>query len=453
MKRHQQNMGKAAFMIVMGIFLTACGNQESNAESQTIENTSVKKEAQAERPAEPVYQDGDERHEAWREKRNQMPEEFKTAYKGFTAKTAAELFHESDENIVYSPVSLYYSLALAASGASGDTQSELLSILEYEDADRLAEDCRLSFEALYHVPNEENNKPNEWGEYAQEGRYTLKLANSLWADDDLNMKTEFVENGAKNFYADLFSGDLQSEEMQKAKAAWVKEQTNGVIEPAVWPETQEHVLSIINTVYFYDEWITRFNKEKTKEDVFTCENEEKVTCQFMNMEMSSHGFWRGEDYTASSISLKNGSMTFYLPNEGVNVHELAENAEKLNELLNGEHEYCSGEVIWKIPKFSYGSSLSMKDALKVLGVQAAFEEGADFSGISDKSPFISNVKQDAHIGIDEDGVEGAAFTEIMYAGASLPTDRAEMILDRPFLYVVENSGTVVFLGICENPAE
>ena len=28
-----------------------------------------------------------------------------------------------------------------------------------------------------------------------------------------------------------------------------------------------------------------------------------------------------------------------------------------------------------------------------------------------------------------------------------------MILDRPFLYAVENNGQIVFVGICENPTQ
>ena len=113
-----------------------------------------------------------------------------------------------------------------------------------------------------------------------------------------------------------------------------------------------------------------------------------------------------------------------------------------------------GEVVWKIPKFSYGSSTKMEDMLKELGMQAAFEENADFSGISDSRPiWLSSVSQEAHIGIDENGVEAAAYTELSWAGAALPTERADMILDRPFLYVIKNRGMVIFVGICENPAE
>ena len=98
------------------------------------------------------------------------------------------------------------------------------------------------------------------------------------------------------------------------------------------------------------------------------------------------------------------------------------------------------------------SDLELAEILSALGMNDAFTGEADFSGISDQEPlFISNIRQNAHLGIDEEGVEGAAYTEIMYAGAALPKDEAEMILDRPFLYAIENNGQIVFIGICENP--
>ena len=304
------------------------------------------------------------------------------------------------------------------------------------------------------MPNEKNNKPGEGGEYPSGSRYTLTLANSLWADTSVPLKKEFVSRAAEYFYADIFTGDLHSGQTAEAMADWVKERTNGLIAPPADAVGAETVLSLKNTMYFYDEWLDRFDKEKTKVDTFTCADGTEVTCDFMNRTMASHGFRRGENYTMSSLSLKNGAVEFYLPDVGTNVHELVKDSETLRRVTEGTEGSGMGEVVWKIPKFSYGSSTKMEDMLKELGMQAAFEENADFSGISDSRPiWLSAVSQEAHIGIDENGVEAAAYTELSWAGAALPTERADMILDRPFLYVIKNRGMVIFVGICENPAE
>ena len=74
-------------------------------------------------------------------------------------------------------------------------------------------------------------------------------------------------------------------------------------------------------------------------------------------------------------------------------------------------------------------------------------------GISHEVCWIDSVIQEAHIGIDENGIEAASFTQMDWAGAALPSGRAEMILDRPFLYVVQEKGCPLFIGICENPAD
>ena len=97
--------------------------------------------------------------------------------------------------------------------------------------------------------------------------------------------------------------------------------------------------------------------------------------------------------------------------------------------------------------------------MKQLGIEHIFDEQtADFERISLEKPlYLSNIMQETHIGIDEQGVEGAAYTMIAAAGATaMLTDEtyAEMILDRPFLYGIldRESGAWLFLGVCSNPA-
>ena len=410
--------------------------------------------AAASYPEEPVFKNTDEEWEYSRARRTALTDPFCRAYENFAINTAAELFKGTDENQVYCPLSLYYALALAADGAAGETQEEMLQMLGFSDCESLAEECKNSFEALYHVPNEENMKPNEWGEYSQSSLYQLRIANSVWADDSIAVKTSFADRGAEYFYADIFQTDLQAEETGALRSQWVKERTNGLITPGEEPADDLSLLAIMNTVYFYDEWINRFDVEKTKQDRFFCADGTEAICNFMNMEMGSHGFRKGENYTESSLSLKNGTMTFYLPDEDVSVGEMVKDAETLEHILNSEMDFQSGQVIWKVPKFTYGSHMNLSDMLKAVGMEQAFSEQADFSNMSDDSTmFISSVIQDANLGIDENGVEGAAYTEIQYAGAAMPTGRAEMILNRPFLFTVKNNGILLFVGICQNPAE
>ncbi|MCI8505990.1 MAG: serpin family protein [Lachnospiraceae bacterium] len=157
---------------------------------------------------------------------NPVEDSFTEGLVAFSYKTASALLSEREENVNYSPLSLYYALALAATGAGGETQEELLALLNASDTDTLADQCGNFFRISY--------QNNEIG--------IRKIANSLWMDADASWKQKFIEGAAENFYSSVFSGDLGSEMTAKAMSSWIAEQTNGGLTPALAPN-EEAVLT------------------------------------------------------------------------------------------------------------------------------------------------------------------------------------------------------------------
>ena len=371
---------------------------------------------------------------------NPVDDSFIAAINDFSYKTGHLVLSDGGKNINYSPISLYYALSIAASGAKSETEAELLALLGIDDTQELSDQCGNLYRILY--------RDNEIGK--------LKIANSIWMDDDMKgeailFKDEFVKNSAENFYASSFSVDFASEETGKAMADWISTNTKGTLSPAI--ETNpEQILTILNTVYFYDQWINRFDKNKTAEDAFYLSNGSEVKSDFMNQTFVSARFTKGKGFTRAGLSLKNaGQMVFILPDQGVSAYDLITSPEQMKEIFEGGESY-NGEVVWKIPKFSFSSKLSMTDVLKNLGVSSAFTTDADFTGITDHMAYITGVLQETHIAIDEDGVEASAFTQIDYAGSAMPEGRAEMILNRPFIYgIIAQNRSLLFVGVCENP--
>jgi serpin B len=393
----------------------------------------------------PVYPEGIafENTEARRELRDANPvyEETVSAVNQFSYNTAAQVMTGSGANACFSPLSLYYALALAATGAEGPTQDELLALLGAGDITELSEQCGNLYRLLY-ADNEISR---------------LKIANSLWLDNEMDgqaisFKDSFIENATEHFYASIFSVDFADESAGKAMGQWISDNTNGTLDPEFDTDAQQ-IMSILDTVYFYDQWIDRFDVDKTEEDTFYLENGDETVCDFMNRTYVSHGFSKGDGYIRSSLGLKaSGSMVFILPDKGVAVADLLSSPEKLEEIFTqGEGE--NGKVIWSVPKFGCGTSFDLADTLKALGVASAFSlESADFSAMTDTPAYISGVKQETHISIDENGVEASAFTKIDYAGSAMPEDQAEMILNRPFIYgITAGNGTLLFVGVCMNP--
>lgn len=367
---------------------------------------------------------------------NPVSEDFTEAIRNFSYETASSLLSRSRDNLNYSPLSLYYALALTASGAGGETQEELLSLLGMDNAEDLSLQCGNLYRLLY--------LENEIG--------SQKIASSLWMDDSIRLKQGFLENAARNFYAESFSMDLQAQETAEAMAHWIAGQTEGTLTPSFTPDSQS-VLSILNTVYFHDEWVTRFSESRTEPDSFYLADGSSVSCDFMNQTFGSASFSVGNGFTRASLGLKNGGrMIFILPDETISPQELAATPERLQEAFEGGEDY-SGEVVWQIPKFRFSSAMNLNEMLQAAGIDSAFGGDADFSEITDYDIWISGITQETCIGIDEKGVEASAFTKIDYAGAAMPEGRAEMILNRPFLYgIVSSEGSLLFAGIFETPA-
>jgi len=86
---------------------------------------------------------------------------------------------------------------------------------------------------------------------------------------------------------------------------------------------------------FFDGWLDKFEKENTREDSFKKADGENVVCEFMNRTMGSHGFRKGKNFTMFSMTLKNGTVEFYLPDEGVDAHGFFEDPNTLYEVMEG----------------------------------------------------------------------------------------------------------------------
>lgn len=371
--------------------------------------------------------------------KNQLDEKFKQSLNQFSFTSTSKILGGSNKNISYSPTSLYIALSMAGIGSKNTTQNEIFSALGIsgKDVDYVSNQNSKLLKLLY--------CDNEIGK--------LKIANSIWLQKNMPFNKSFEDNVVNKFYAYLFNVNFDSKNTSKLMSSWISKNTNGNLSPDINIDKKQ-IMAILNTIYYKDEWIDRFDKNKTKADTFHLSNGSKIQCDFMNMTYSSHGFRKGSGYTTSSLDLKNGgSMVFILPDEGVSVESLIATPEKVAGLFNNQGS-TFGKVIFQVPKFSYGNSLNLNDALESIGIKTAFKNNADFSGITNKKTFISKISQQTHIAVDEEGVEAAAFTKIDYMGSALPkSEVAKMILNRPFIFAIKSNDTILFIGIVHNPAE
>jgi serpin B len=114
------------------------------------------------------------------------------------------------------------------------------------------------------------------------------------------------------------------------------------------------------------------------------------------------------------------------------------------------------QVTLSLPKFQLQpDAVSLRDRLKGLGMTDAFEpERADLTGVTTSVPlYITDVVHKAFVSVDEKGTEAAAATAVIGGTTSIPTKRATVVVDRPFVFAISDdaTGTILFLGRAAHP--
>ncbi len=417
------------------LFAAGCGSNTLNSAGCAASMGGKQNDTSAvQKAATPDYpQPGDKREPSYGSK-------LQSALAGFSSRTASALLGNGQENAAYSPISLYMALALSASGAAGETLDEIYSLLGLAGIGKseVAKGVNALFTDLY--------SEEEYGH--------LLLYNSLWLSSDFSFKQSFLTGAADDYFAEIYTVDPSKELNTDPISDWVGEKTGGKLERAP-SEFGESVMSLVSVVNFYGEWTNQFSKDRNTVADFYLADGTKVDAEYMNSGAMGD-FYRSDGWTLASLQCKNSaSMVFILPDEGVDINALFADEGKVSKMFapSDYFESLYGEIEWAIPKFDIVSNLSLKETLIDLGMQSAFKQDADFSETSASKPlFLSDAKQASRVTVDENGVSATSYTELNYAGSAMPQDKAAMVLNRPFAFVINYRGVTLFAGIVNDPS-
>lgn len=398
--------------------------------------------AGAKYPQSIAYDDYEARSERWTS--NQVTAETTYAMNAFSYRTAAAILRGQETSGCYSPLSLYHTLSILASGADGETRNQLLSLLGVSDVETLSEENG----KLYRV-NYTDNDVN-----------ILKIANALWLDETAEDGTpvtydqDWVLSVAADYYADVYTAEFSGEDTEKAMGAWIAEQTGGMLQPSL-DLSDSTVMALVNTLWYKSQWTEQFQEKNNTTDSFTTAAGQTVTTEFMHRTDASGSYVQADGYLKSYLRMDQGKMIIVLPEEGTDIDTLL-TEEALWEIFENA-DYQSAQVVWSVPKFETNTSYDLIRPLQQLGVTDAFDLiSANFSNMTtDSLPlYLGLLRQDTHIALSENGVEAAAFSLAgMEAGVSEPDETIiEMNLNRPFLYLItSNDGSTLFIGVVRDP--
>ena len=166
--------------------------------------------------------------------------------------------------------------------------------------------------------------------------------------------------------------------------------------------------------------------------------------------------YKGENFLAVFLRLEGeGSMVLVLPAEGKNPDDCLEDPGFLPLLLSGQGESFFAEISLSMPRFAIKERVDLLEALQHFGLTDCLDPAtADFSPLTKESGvFVGSAEHAAAVSADEEGVTGAAYTDLMLCGASMPVDyeKVDFRLDRPFVFaVVGGDQSLLFAGTVQD---
>lgn len=358
------------------------------------------------------------------------------------------------ENLICSPLSLQYALAMTANGASGETLQEIIDFLGYgaEGVDALNEYCRILLEQLP----------------AMDLDVKLKVIDAILVNDRFQLLPSFKKTVEEYYYAAVEDMDFSDSERVAGRINdWASRSTEGFIDKVIDAgEISPQAASfLMNALYFKanwagSEWGPMFPEYATVDDDFTLADGKKKTVRMMqNVRYHQYAERDGFKVLALPYADEKFNMYILLPDK----NDLDGLLDKLQAIswdgILGSLKR-DAEVYVKLPKFDIENKHNLNDALQALGVNKAFQEGvAEFDRMfvpksKNECFWIGKVIQKAKISVAEWGTEAAAVTIVEMEGTAAPGPEEEpkkvyFYADHPFVFAIgeATSGTILFEGV------
>ncbi|HRW97669.1 MAG TPA: serpin family protein [Bacteroidales bacterium] len=342
-------------------------------------------------------------------------------------------------NMMLSPLSAATALTMLLNGCEGATYDQIQQMLGFTDLTitEINDAYKSLLSQLLSVDPE----------------ITLTLANALFYHSAFMVKQPFLYTLEEDFSATVKSIDFSQPSALEAINAWADDKTNGKIPKVLDELSPSTVMILMNALYFMGNWTYRFDKELTVTAPFYTDNGNIMEVSMMQNTLSLKTF-SAEDFSAVELPYgrTNFSMIVILPDgqPGEFVANLNENIwEEMTAYFDNTD--ASVEIIFSMPKFKFAYEKSLKDQLIALGMTDAFDEiQADLGGISNEDIFVSFVKQNTFIDVNEEGTEAAAVTTIGFEITSAPVS---FTVNRPFVFAIRErtSNALLFIGKVMTP--
>ena len=365
---------------------------------------------------------------------------------GFAFGLLKELAKEQPaRNVFISPYSISTVLQMVCNGAAGSTREEMARVLGTSGLEAAA------LNQAY--------KDLDTSVRSAQANVALNIANAIWYSAGIEVKPAFASLNKEFYGATMDALDFTDPRTGGIVNAWAEKNTSGRIKNIVAGPASR-----------------RYQDASRQRDLFQGELGAEVRRQGNQSARLPSDRGRPEASPddaarAASSSIRRetaarrcgchtragvwGCMSF-CPSPAPSVDKLLAslNDQSWQDQLLRQMRSRKGSVVLPRFKLEYGAEL--KQPLQAMGMSLPFSRGADFSGMSASPLYLSAVKHKSFVEVNEEGTEAAAATVgIMSLAMARPVAPPfEMVVDRPFLFVIADNVTraILFMGVVFEPA-
>lgn len=345
------------------------------------------------------------------------------------------------EHFVISPHALAGALAMTHAAASGPTAAQIATTLRVSDEE---DDLQQRFQRLNDLLRgraKPATKDHKRG-------FNLLVSHGVWLGPDVSAQPDFQRVATTHHFATIESHDLGSKSAVAAINTHYTDVTSNKMTGKVLDAPLKGAeLVLTHTAQFDAPWTLPFERALSKPTSFAGPDG-AMNVQMMSGRMRT-GYFDGDGFQLVELPYSDGRVSAWvvLPDEGNEGLDGTIAPDFFDWMISNARQR---EVAVQLPRFEVVSRHDLKGSLATMGMPAAFEENAEFTGFGG-GPKLTTIVQVARLKVDEDGSDALAATRgsITGAGGELP----KFVASRPFMVVVRDnpSGAIVMMARIAKP--
>ncbi|XP_045433163.1 serpin A9-like [Pipistrellus kuhlii] len=347
------------------------------------------------------------------------------------------------ENVFFSPVSVSAALAMLSLGARAATRRQLLRGLGFDPA-RLPEAAvQQGFQRLVGALG------------APRAGLALRMGSAVFVSKELPLRAGFRDGARRLYGAQVSSVDLSSSSAARRRInSLVEKETQGKVVDLIRDLEPQAAMVLVNYIFFDAQWEKPFNPAYTSNMYPFVVGRTTVRVPMMH-QVEQFAFGEDPELNCSVLQMDyrgGAAALFVLPRPG-GMRQL-EQALSAATLAKWSRLLRKRWIEVFIPKFSTSTSYDLETVLPKMGIQDAFDQNADFSGIAKKGFLkVSKVAHQAVVEVSEAGTKAAAATATQLTTRSKDSSPRTVCFNRPFLLLIASRAaqTTLFLGKVQDP--